>query len=398
VSRRALLIGSGSAFTIPTPTTFTLTTADDAGWTHANAPKAVEHGGYLFFTYVDMASGNLEVRSMLLSSPYTVSSATVIEAAYEADMHAAASLWVRSDDRLLIVYSKHDGATLSRKVSTNALPDISAFGSSASIATAGDYTYPTIVSYLGNPSVWYRRFSGGTTSTYGFNESLDDGDTWSGWSPIYVSSGRSSYLMIDSTGSRWDIAASDGRNPPDSDPVTIGHAYYDGTWRKSDGTAIGSAPFGPADMTEVYDSADGMGWPQDIVAGTSPVFTYAVLNDPASNSWRRAHWTGSAWVNRTIDESDGDIDSGFASCVVLDHTDPDRAYAPVLVGSNWVMNRYFTADAGATWSTTTIASGATDHLIPGPVYGSTGTVKVLWMSGGPYTGYLDGGFGLMAGR
>lgn len=396
LARRLLITGSGAA-AFPPPSSFALTSPDDAGWTHINAPKAVEHSGYLYFGYVDMGTGNLEVRSMLLSPPYTVSSATVIAAAYEADMHAAPSLWVRPDGRLLIVYSKHDGPDLTRRITTNPLPDLT-LDAADDIATGALFTYPTIVTFAGNPSVWYRRFEGADTGVWGFQESLDDGETFGSWNEVYRSADRLSYIMVDSTDTRWDIAASDGRNPPDSGDVTIGHFYYDGTWRNSGGSSIGSPPFDPSDLTEVYDSGDGMGWPMDIVAGSSPVFTYAVLNDPSSNSWRRAHWNGSAWVNRTVAESDGDIDSGFASSVCLDHGDPDTVYAPVKVGSNWQMIRFVTVDSGATWAQTVIGSGATDHLIPGPVYNSTGLVRVLWMTGGPYTGYLDGGFGMTAGR
>lgn len=398
---RRLPRGGGGSLVAP-PTTWTLTAPDDGGWTHANAPKAVESGGLVFFGYVDMASGNLEVRSFDLAT-YSVSSAAVIAASFEANTHAAPSLFVRNDGRLLVAYSKHDGSTMYRRVSTNVLPDLSAFDAAADLdASLGglNYTYPVIVRYAGDLWLFYRDWQGGDTAVLVYSVSSDEGATWSAQAELYESAGRQSYWSIDSDGSRIDIVASDGRNPPNADPVTIVHMYYDGSWRTSNGTAItGATPYAPAKLTTVYAAGDGMGWPMDIVSGTAPVFTYAVLNDPHSNSWRRAHWNGAAWVNRTIDESDGDIDSGFASSVCLDHTDPThQAYAPVKVAGQWQMFAHTTSDSGATWTARPMTSGTDDHLTPEPVYGSTGLVRILWMSGGPYVSYLSGGFGLSAGR
>lgn len=401
LARRLIASGRGGASFTPPPTTWSLTTADDGGSTHAGAPKYLERAGYLYFGYVDMATGNIEVRSMLLSAPYTVSSAFVLHTSPTPDMHDVPALYVRPDGRMLAAYCRHDDTTMRVRVTTNVLPDISAWGSEASLDASlggGDYTYPILLEYASDLWLFYRDWQGGDTAVLCYSVSTDDGATWSAQTEVYRSTDRASYWMIDSDGSRIDVVASDGRNPPDADPVTIGHVYYDGTWRHSDGTSAGSLPLDPSDLTEVYDAGDGMGWPMDIVAGSHPVFTYAVLDDPASNSWRRARWTGSAWINRVIAESDGVIDSPFASAVILDHNDPDRAYAPVYDGSHWGMHRFVTEDAGATWADIVIAGGSTDHILPGPVYGSTGLVRTVWMTGGPYTGYLDGGFGLTAGR
>jgi hypothetical protein len=405
VALRVLLAAAGGAGGVALPpdtATWTVTAADDGGWNHQAAAKAIEHDGVVYFGYVDMASGNLELRAFDPAAG-TTSSAVVIAAAFEADTHAAPAIWIRPDGRLLVAYSRHVGADMYRRITTNPLPDLTLGPELALDATLGGtgYTYPILVPFGSDLWLFYRDHQdAGLTAALAYSVSADDGATWSAQTTLYRSLDRSSYWAVSSDGSRIDVATSDGREPFDAAPITIGHMYYDGTWRQSDGTAIaGGIPFDPADLTTVYDAADGMGWPSDIVTdGDRPAFTYAVLDTIGSNSWRRARWNGSAWVNSAVADSDGVIDGNFADAIILDHLNPDRVYAPIYDGSHWSMHRFATSDGGSTWTDTLVAGGAVDHLTPAPVFGSTGRVRAMWMTGGPYTGYLDGGFGLTAGR
>jgi hypothetical protein len=387
----------GGSFT--DPVTYTLTSAQDGGWTHASDPHAVYSAGKTFFGYVDGSNGNIEVRSWDHTT-HTASASFSLHAALQVDSHAAPSLIVRPDGRLVAAYSAHDGATIYVRRSTN-VADISAWQTEQDLdATLGgvDYTYPHL-HYVGTTLyLFYRDFQGGTTGVLCYSTSTDDGVTWSAQTQLYKSAGKSSYWKIDSDGSRIDIATTDGRDPPDSPPTKFYHFYIEGgTRKKSDGTTIStSLPIGPSDLTEVYNGGDGVGWPQDIVtSGANPVLVYAVLDAPTTNSWRYARWNGATWAKTAIASSAGTIESGFASHIVLDHAAANIAYAPTVVGSRWEMFRYISLDNGASWSGVALTHGsAADHLLPTAIRNHPSDMTVLWLYG-TYTSYLVFSFGIL---
>lgn len=376
--------------------TFTLTTTTDGGWTQASDPHAVYSSGKTFFGYVDGTNGNIEVRSYTHATE-TVSASFSLHAALQVDTHAAPALIVRPDGRLVAAYSAHDGATMYVRRSTN-VGDVSAWQTEQDLdATLGglDYTYPHL-HYVGTTLyLFYRDWQGGNTGVLCYSTSADDGVTWSAQTQLYKNAGKSAYWKIDSDGSRIDIATTDGRDPPDAPPTKIYHFYIEGGVRKkSDGTTISaSLPLGPSDLTLVYDGAAGVGWAHDIVAGANPVFTYAVLDTPTTNSWRYARWTGDSWNLKAIASSGGTIDTGFAASVVLDHSDPMKVYAPVKVGSRWEMYRF--ADNGASFTSYALTtSSAADHLYPTTVRDHGTGLTAMWLYG-TYTTYLDFDFGIV---
>lgn len=407
MSRRLLLASGGTgAFTV-TRATSTLTTSQDGGWTQASDPHAIHGGGITVFGYVDLSNGNIEVRSVPDGSS-TASASFTLHAALDQDTHAAPALIFRSDGRIVAAYSGHDVANIYARVSTNPY-DVSAWGTEQSLdATLGgvSYTYCTLV-YLGDDLYLYYRDVAASVGYLAFSVSHDDGATWSTQTRLYsdtLADGGLSYWKIDSDGSRIDFAVSNKRTA--SPNTKVFHFYFDGTsYRQSDGTVITGLPFEPADLTEVYDGGDGLGWAFDIIAGAHAAFAYAVVDSGSTNSYRYARWTGSAWSLTTIASSGGYIDvdgegNVFAASVSLDHSQPLEAYANVKAGSHWEVQR-FMADSGYTaWAKVTdVTSGSSDdnlYVTAVRDYGSG--PRVLWLYGA-YTGsppYQHATFGVKA--
>jgi hypothetical protein len=353
----------------------------------------------VYFGYVDMGNGNIEVRSFTIATG-VVSSAFVLHAALQVDNHAAPSFYIRPDNKLLAVYFAHDDTVIRTRVTTNVLPDISAWEAEDTFDPGGTvYTYPTIFAVGSTLWLFYRDWQGGDMGVMCYVTSTDDGDTWTGQTELYKSQDRSSYWMVTTDGTRIDIATTDGRNPPDSGDVPIYHFYRSGgSWRQSDGTVITGLPFVPADLTEVYDSSDGMGWPQGITYNDegNPAFVYAVLDVPTSNSYRRAEWSGSAWVLTIIGDSDGVIEAQFAGNVILGYLDADRAYFAVKIAGRWEMWTW--TWNGSTWEGAALTVGSSvDHISPAQIIDNDGRYRVVWLTG-TYTDYLDNDTGVTAGR
>jgi len=400
-------MGGGGSFPTPAPTVRTLTVAPNGAWNHANDPHAIYLAGYVYAGYVDGTNGNVELAAYHIATDTTTT--LILKAALDANTHVAPALLIRdSDHKLLVVYSQHSGANIWRRISTNSLdsdPTISGgFDAETNLDSSlggTQYTYPTLLQLLGeaNDPIWlfYRdRQSGGTSGTLCYSKSTDGGSTWTAQTDLFENGTKSPYWKVISDGNtRIDICTTDGRNPPDVTTTKMYHFYYDGTWRKSDGTALGSPQFAPASLTEVYNGADGTGWPMDIVGNSgNPIVAYAVVTGASDNDWRYAKWTGATWDKHTIAASNGVIEGSFAASVCLDHADPSYAYAPVKVGSHWEIKRFLTSDGGVTFTNVNITSGSSvDNLQPVSVRDHSPDVVVLWQYG-TYTDYTNTNLGI----
>jgi hypothetical protein len=269
------------------------------------------------------------------------------------------------------------------------------------------YTYPTPLQQLGEADdpiyLFFRDNNLATDQWVCYSKSTDGGATWSAQTEVFQNGTLSAYWKVTGNGdTRIDIVTSDSRTPPDAVTTKMYAFYYDnGTWRRSNGAAIsGAMPYDPADLTLVYDGADGTGWPMDVVLGDDgkPRCSFAVVTGASSNDWRYARWTGSAWTTATIAASGGVIEGTFASSVVLDHADPNVAYAPIKVGSRWELYAFRTDDGGATWSSVPITSAsAADHATPVCIRDHPEDMAVLVMYG-TYTDYSTFATGIRGAR
>lgn len=357
-------------------------------------PRAVAKDGTTYFGYCSGDDGNACVRSI---TGGVVSAETVLASALDtpADDHAAPSLLIRPDGRIVAFYTPGDGPTLACRISTSP-GDISAFGSPITINTAsagGINTYSQPILIDGTIHLFFRNTTPAPEFDWSVVSSTDGGATWSSKTTIMRQGlGRRSYWKIAQDGDRIHFAVANGHPMHDTD-TSIFHFYWDGTYRLSDGTPMGSPPFDSSDMTPVYDGTTTRAWVWDIaIDDGDPRIVFATFPSTADIRYQYATWDGAAWSVDEIAAAGGHISNGaepyYAGGVVIDRLDPRVVYASRQVSGQWEMFRYATPDDGATWSPLALTSASSDKNIrPVPVAGSDG-LRVVWMVG-TYAVYTD---------
>lgn len=364
----------------------TLTAAPYGGWTQIPEARAAYYNGVTYFGYVNGSNGNVEVRSYNHATEIT-SAATVIKTALGVDTHNAPALLVRdSDKKIVVAYSGHVGSTLWVRISTNA-EDISAFGSEITAESGGEHTYPILLQRLAetnDPLYLFYRDNHGSGTRLAYVKSTDGGVTWGSQVAVWDAN-LGSYWKITTDGQwRIDFAVTDGN--PDNASSKIYHFYADATdYHQSDGTVlVGSQPFGPSQVTEVYDGA-GPAWPTDIILNGSnlPRIVYSVSLG-GDSSYRFARWTGSAWNLSTIVSAGADIVDP-APVATLDAVVLTDCHLVKKVAGNWELYRYErSSDTVDTWDggTAVTTSSGFDNIYPVKVHNHpAGELGILWLYG-----------------
>lgn len=351
---------------------FSLGITNPGVWTWFNDPRALRNGSKTFIGAIDSV-GNVQVSeyshpNRQLGTPVT------LHATLEVDDHDNPGLLVRaSDSKLIAFYSAHGGATIYQRISTNAL-DASAWEAETDLdAELGlsVYTYANpiqLTAETNEPIYLFFRAStlGGVPVCY--TKSTDDGVSWSAGAAIVANGAERPYFRVAQNGTdRIDFAVNDG-HPNEVATNSLYHLYYQGgNFYKTDGTLIGGVgdlPFGPADLTQVYDGTAVRSWVWDIAVDSSgyPVIVYATFPTPASDHrYRYARWNGAGWDDNQICTAGGPLyaaETYYSGGVALDHSDPDIVYASRKpVGATWhTLYKYVTADGGASFVETQMAT------------------------------------------
>ena len=173
--------------------------------------------------------------------------------------------------------------------------------------------------------------------------------------------------------------------------------YRADAFHRADGTRVAgirSLPLAPSDGERVYDARPSgvRAWVWDIAARSDgrPVIVYALFPPGNDCIYMYAHWTGSAWQHHRVAAGGGRIGRFYAPGISLDHENPDVVFLSRKQGDRFVVQRWRTADHGATWHHRTISAGSHDGhgLRPISPRGRATERDVLWMQG-RYHGYTD---------
>jgi hypothetical protein len=377
-----------------------------AGWTQIQYPKAAYYNGKTYFGYVNGANGNVELRTYTHATG-VISAATVLHAALStpADTHNAPAIIIRnSDHKIVAAYSAHNGDSLYVWISTNA-EDISA-GTETDVDVpvgSGKYTYANLVQLSGESNALYLFYRNNTAGVafWQYTKSTDGGATWATYQELYSTAGKFTYWKVANDGvSRIDFVVTDDN--PANPSSKIYHFYYDGTFRKSNGTAlVVSRPFTATDLTLVYDSSSGPGWMTDaIIDGNSrPRFVYSVDNGLGTDSsFCYARWTGAAWVVSTILASVGFGIVDPSPVAALDAQDTTLCYLVRKIGSHFELWRYRTPDDGLTWIGAPITyASSVDNVYPASIKDHASDFTTLWLAG-TYTSDQNNSMGIYATR
>lgn len=384
------------------------TVSPDGAWCWFADPRAIYKDGITYFGYVD-SLGNVKVRQYDHIKRDFLDE-TTLHSVLEVDDHIDPGIIVRaSDKKVLAFYSQHVGSSLYERISSSP-EDTTTWDAEVDIGSQLEgnyYTYPSPLQLTGeidNPIYLFFRHHVSNLGypTWAYSKSIDGGITWSPMTSFFAVIGNfSPYFKISSNGvDRIDFFCSNGH--PD-EAITTGislfHFYYkNGHFYKSDGTQITvSPPFGPSDVTLVYDGTTVSGWVWDVVLGNDdkPVVVYTRHVLYTDIRYNYARWSGSEWVTNEIVASGGYIGDGngagekyYAGGVVLDHNDPTIVYYSKQVGSYFEIYRAKTKDNGESWDCTAITRNSViKNIRPVPIIDHALDLVVLWM-GGSYTGYM----------
>jgi hypothetical protein len=228
-----------------------------------------------------------------------------------------------------------------------------------------------------------------------YSKSTDDGVTWSSrtalWSPTPATE---SYWTTDSNGTdRIDFAATNGT----SGTANVYHFYYTGgNVYKSNGTLMGAATtqFTTADATQVYSGASsGARFVGSLAYNAgNPIIVFPVGEVTAAADFKYATSAAGVWTVRQIVNTGRFGDAWFEGGIVLDQAAPTHVYLPVYTAGQWQVFLYITTDAGVTWATRQLSTGADASFYPHVVRNHGSSLVVIWLYGTAtaYTNYSLG--------
>jgi hypothetical protein len=377
----------------------------NGSWALFSDPKAFYFNYKTYFSSI-RADGSVFIGAFDHINNYT-NSEFVLHSVLEVDDHDFPAILMRnSDKKLLAFYSKHIGAEMYLRISTDA-EDISAFDTETDLASQigkTEYTYSQPIQLIGETNEPIYLFSrdhtspGGSQNRWFFSKSTNGGTTWSSAVDLFTTpTNRSGYLKAVQNGTeRIDFFVSDGHPQFDSN-VSLYHFYYrGGNYYKSDGVQISATlPLTQSDITQVYSGSTYSGWNWDISIGSdgNPVVAFVVFVSSADHRYYYGHWTGSTWSTGQIVAGGGGITGGepyYSGGICLDHINSSIVYLSKPVSGQWELFRYYTEDKGLTWGSVKLTSNSTSvNHAPNCVRGrKNNDIAVLWLQG-TYTSYTN---------
>jgi hypothetical protein len=388
-----VVLSSSSAQALTSSSQYT----SDGGWSWFSDPRAIHYQGLYNKTYVGWMTRNGDVT---ISSYNQVDGTKVVFAlhpAFQIDDHDAPSILVRSDGRLLSFYDAHGGKNLYYRISTNP-EDVSAWGPEQRVGTNTPgpygYTYSNPFQLSGEQGKIYLFWRGGNYEPT-LATSTDGGQTWASATTVINVPNQRPYVKYASNGTDTiHVAFTDG-SPNEFTANSIHYAYYrGGTFYRANGTPITSMsalPFTPAQADLVYDAAKAgaRAWVWDVATDSvgNPIIVYATFPSSTNHIYRYARWTGTAWVNYTITPAGGYIDGTsqpyYSGGLELDHANPSVVYLSRQINGIHEIEKWTTADHGASWTSVPITSNSPKKNVrPVVPWGSgANAINVIWMYG-----------------
>jgi len=389
----ALGLAAGPAAAEDAPPPGPVTT--DGGWSYFSDPRAVQVTTPRTLLYAGWVNhlGSI-VAGVYDPATQRVQSMTLHDR-FQNDDHANPSVLALPDGRVTYFWSAHNG--LYTYYRTTTVPgDIHSFGPlrTLPVRLAGDrlYTYSNPILLPGESNRLYLFWRSQYTHQV-FATSDDLGEHWSPAQVLLEEPGQRPYAKYAATDDTIGIAFT--RSHPDESPTGIYFmTYWKGAFFRADGTAIGGVddlPFAPAQTELVVDPAvlGSSAWIQDVAFGAdgNPVITYVATN--STHQYHYVRWNGTAWHDTLLADGGPGIatnsrEPSYSGGIALDHSDPTAAYLSRRIGEHNVIEKWQTADGGATFTSAPLTQDMTvDNLRPTVPLGlrPEDTGRTLWMSG-----------------
>ena len=361
------------------------------GWCWFSDPRAVYFAGLHRRTYAGWISrgGDLVVASFDHATRHV--QRTVLHRDLGTDDHDNPSLLMDADGRLTAFYSAHPRGRHLYHRRMLAPEDVGRWGPERRLDTntpgPKGYTYPN-ATYLRDERRTYLFFRGGNWSP-AFSRRRGSG-AWSKARTLLHQPGERPYLKVHGDGARTIHLAFTEGNPGSVRTSVYYLRLRDDALHRADGTRVaglGALPLAPARGELVYDAriTGVKAWVWDVGAHADgrPVIVYVLLSPGGGCTYVYASFTGARWESHPIVDAGGRLHGNYAPGIALDHADPDVVALSRRVDGRFVVQRWRTADRGATWEHGTLVhpSGGGDAIRPVFVRGAGRELDVLWMQG-----------------
>lgn len=371
-------------------------TLGSGAWIWFSDPRAVYHEGQHRASYAGWV--NAKGNAMLGSYDHDthVISTVVLKYGVGRDDHANPTLQILPDGRLMAFYSSHGGKRIYYR-RTRYPEDVSSLERERLVPTkSGRFgaTYPQPIR-LGRERGRTWLFWRGSDWQPAFATSAD-GRRWTRPRTLIQETipgkRHRPYLKVASEGfDTIHFAFTEAH--PGRYPTSIYYAkYQEGLFYTASGRTIGSLstlPLKPEEADKVYDpSVRGVrAWVYDVAADAQgrPVIVYDEIYRHNDHRYRYARWVGFGWQDNEIVSAGPAITNTpgwYSAGVSLDHEDPSIVYLSRRVEGDYHVERWQTADGGASWNTTRISSGKTEpNLRPVSPRGLLANDVLFWMRG-----------------
>ena len=387
----------------------------DGAWCWFADPRALNRDGKTFAGWVT-THGSIQVGA--LDNKAGDIQATTLHPFYQRDDHNNPALLFLPDGRLMAFYSKHGGPVMNARVTVRP-GDVSEWSAERTIDFAPadrkpkNITYPNPVMLSRETNAIYLFWRGDNWKPT-FSKSTDGGVTWQAQKEIVRRSGADSdnrpYVKIASDGeSRIHLLFTDGHPRNEASNSVYYACYHDGAFFKADGTRIAGVddlPFTPAQADCIYDATKTgvRAWVWDLALDKSgnPVVAYTRLPAETDHRYHYARWDGKAWRDREITAAGKwfpetgrgrtEAEPHYSGGIALDHGDPSVVYLSRQVTNVFEIEKWTTADGGATWRSEAVTAGSKfNNVRPFVVRGhDEKSPAVLWMNNrGGYTHYTN---------
>lgn len=383
----------------------------DAAWTWFGGPRAVCYEGEHRRTYTGWITSKGDVKIAAIDRD---DGSVVIQTLWcdqDSDDHSNPSILVRSDGRLMVFCAPHcwrwkTGVKKRREggiyYRTSVRPeDITEWGPIEMIVDnipgAYGWTYPKPVQLSAEDDRIYLFWRGGNGRPV--LAISDDGAEWTLGGAFITTAGRRPYVVVASNDvDEIHVAFSRGHPDEEKENGIYYLRYRGGAFYRADGTKIRDIwdlPVTPEQCDVVYDGiSSGLGWLWDIAFDEDdhPVIAYTVFPTEDDHRYCYGRWRDGAWHTTELAAGGPAFprsargvsrEQFYSGGITLDHGDPNIAYLSRLVDGVYELERWETADRGATWSSRAITSGSdVDNVRPVvPLHRCEGDPQLLWMSG-----------------
>jgi hypothetical protein len=390
--------------------------ARDGAWCWFADPRAVALGDALYAGWIT-SDGSVEIGCC--PRPGGVVEKATLHAAYQRNDHANPVLLVLPDQRLMALYSRHNGPEMHARTTLRPR-DISAWSPERALELhrglqrpARRITYPNPAVLAAENNATYLFWRGDTWKPV-FSRSTDGGETWSPARDVVMRRGSGTsdrpYVKMTTNGQdRIHLIFTDGHPRNETQNSVYYACYRNNAFFRANGAricGIDDLPFEPEQADRVYDGRTGEGraWIWDVVADSAgnPAIAYTRMPAETDHRYHHVSWNGRTWDDRHVTPAGGwfpeDVpgkpqrEPHYSGGMALDPAAPGAVYVSRPVGGRFEIERWTRAGRG--WRTEAITAGSAHHNVrPLVARGRSGRgALLLWMNNARgYTHYTQYG-------